>query len=1221
MEEARMTSEGHHAGQPPADATSGGPAEPFGDEGFPPDSEDRGRAPASGFPTSYAPPPHATPNGGSPFVVPTVFGQPGSPQPESAGSPPNRYGVPAAQPGQAPPADLADRTTPPPFPPPTAGSARVPGIGENAPLPQRTSGLPQRTPSSGSSTGSSGAAAPPPSAWAPAPAASATPADDPFGRPAEPHPYRADESDSGGFTGFAPGSPTRGRAGLDDADQPSSRYDRPATLGSFDQRSSDQRGFDERGTSADRPGSGSPFDRPASGAPYERANSGSPFEQPGSGSPFGRSTAGSPLDQPGSSFDQPGSSFDQPGASFDQRGSSFDQPRSAFDQPGSAFDQPGSPFTQSGSAFDQPGSAFNQSGSASEQSGAASGGLERSAPLGRPGSLPERPVSGDSGNGRPPGLSAFGDQRVRVPGATLTGLPDAPPPGHGGLPEAPTSGRGGLPETPISGRGGALPTRLPSGGQDGSDGGRAALPRRGQSAAADEPVFGSPRGDESASPFGAAPGSSFGGTPGSSSQGFPAHGADRDFPAQGFPAQAFPAEGFPGQGFSDRDRADQGFAASASVPPAPGQSPYGDEPSGDQPFRRPPTDVPDDQQQYARPPAGGSVFGRTADDSYGPADGESVFGRSTPGESPFGRSADEPFARPGNEAPSPFAPPPAGGSSFNGSAEPNGWPTSPTHDGPAAGRPDSSPFGGFEPGPATPDGDGFGGPRGNPDSRGNVPGASLFGGFVPRGSAGARSEEPSYGADSRDLGTPGSGGPSFGSNGSDSASPFGGPGGADSGTAFGSPGFDRPGSGGPGFGGPGSDGPGFGGPGSDGPGFGGPGSDGPGFGGPGSSGPDDGPGGASGGFAQRVPGASFAAAGPSANADPRNGAVPQPRDPADRPAVGSARAVSASASVPTNSRVAPSDAEEVPPPSAAPQARVYGRPAQPSDDDAERPEPPETAYPSSGGPASPPPPGRVAGRATASARVAPPGSDPVASSPPFSELTADVAGRGKPGGVQPGAPLPTDRYAENTSDISHRGPGLDQPYVPAPALPPMYARPPLENGFPPAPDTDQDRPRMGGLFPGPATRGTVTPPTPDQTSSWPGVEAQGPADDTEMARFDQFRPDAEAPPAKPETPHVRMLPVLISVIVGAALLVGLAFGIVWLISRGSDSNAGISVAAGDCVKRSGDEAVKAVCGDAGAFQVVSIADTKEQCADPGQPYVLNPTTNGKTQVLCLKPTS
>jgi collagen type III alpha len=1084
MEEARMTSEGHHAGQPPADATSGGPAEPFGDDGFPPDSENQGRAPASGFPTSYAPPPHATPNGGSPFVVPTVFGQPGSPppgspppsqQPESAGPLPTRHGVPIAQPGQAPPADLADRTTPPPFPPPTAGSARVPGIGESAPLPQRTSGLPQRTPPAGAPPG------PPPSAWAP------PPANDAFGRPAEPHPYQADESDSGGFTGFAPGSPTRGRAGLEDADQPGSPYDRPATLGSY--------------------------------------------ERPESGSPFGRSTAGSPLDQPRSGFDQPGSSPEQ----------------------------------------------------------------SDGAPLGRPGSLPERPVSGDSGNGRPPGLSAFGDQRVRVPGATLTGLPDAPPPAQGG----------------------GLPTRLPNGGQDGSS---TALPRRGQSGPADEPVFGA--------------------TPGSSSQGFP--------------PQTFPAPG---------------YTASASVPSSPGKSPYGDESPSDQPFRRPASDVPADEQQYARPPAGGSVFGRPADDSsYGPAGGESVFGRSAPGESPFGRSAEEPFGRPadepfgrpaqepfgrpadepfgrsadepfartGNEAASPFAAPPAGGSPFDGSASPNSWPTAPAHDGSAAGRPDTSPFGGFEPSPGRPDGDGFGGPRANPDAQGTVPGAALFGGFVPRGSAGPRSSDaPSHGADSRDLGTPSSGGPGFGSDRPGSGAP-----------GFGS---DRPGSGAPGFGADqsgsgapdfgsdrpgapdfGSDRPGAPDFGSDRPGAAGFGSDrpasgAPGFGGgngPGSSGPGFG-GGEDNGFAQRVPGASFAPAGPPPGAEPRNGVVPQPRDPADRPAVGSARAVSASASVPTTSRVAPSDAEEVPPPSAAPQARVYGRPAQPSgDDDAERPEPAETAYPSSGGPPIPPP-GRVAGRATASARVAPPGSDPVAPPQSFSELTSDVAGRGQQPGVQPGAPVPPDRYGENTSDISHRGPGTDQPYVPAPALPPMYARPPLENGFPPAPDADQDqnRPRMGGLFPGPATRATVAPPSPDQTSSWPGVETQGPADDTEMARFDQFRPDAEAPPAKPETPHVRMLPVLISVIVGAALLVGLAFGIVWLISRGSDSNAGISVAAGDCVKRSGDEAIKAVCGDAGAFQVVSIADTKEQCADPGQPYVLNPTANGKTQVLCLKPTS
>jgi hypothetical protein len=93
-----MTSEGQHAGQP-AESTSGGQAgsarganppaspldEPFGTDGFPPDADGQGLASpppsAASYPVSYAPPPQSTPNGGSPFVVPTVFGQPGDRQP------------------------------------------------------------------------------------------------------------------------------------------------------------------------------------------------------------------------------------------------------------------------------------------------------------------------------------------------------------------------------------------------------------------------------------------------------------------------------------------------------------------------------------------------------------------------------------------------------------------------------------------------------------------------------------------------------------------------------------------------------------------------------------------------------------------------------------------------------------------------------------------------------------------------------------------------------------------------------------------------------------------------------------------------------------------------------------------------------------------------------------------------------------------------------------
>ncbi|MEU8612679.1 hypothetical protein AB0C29_32280, partial [Actinoplanes sp. NPDC048791] len=90
-----MTSEGQHAGHQPG-ATSGSGADPFGTDGgfppdaFPPDSDGHktaDRAPSyphaqESFPSAYAPPPHATPNGGSPFVVPAVppAGQQPAPQ-------------------------------------------------------------------------------------------------------------------------------------------------------------------------------------------------------------------------------------------------------------------------------------------------------------------------------------------------------------------------------------------------------------------------------------------------------------------------------------------------------------------------------------------------------------------------------------------------------------------------------------------------------------------------------------------------------------------------------------------------------------------------------------------------------------------------------------------------------------------------------------------------------------------------------------------------------------------------------------------------------------------------------------------------------------------------------------------------------------------------------------------------------------------------------------
>jgi collagen type III alpha len=374
--------------------------------------------------------------------------------------------------------------------------------------------------------------------------------------------------------------------------------------------------------------------------------------------------------------------------------------------------------------------------------------------------------------------------------------------------------------------------------------------------------------------------------------------------------------------------------------------------------------------------------------------------------------------------------------------------------------------------------------------------------------------------------------------------------------------------------------------------------------------------------------------------------VPQPRNPAERPASGSARAVSASASVPLPSRAAPSEGDEAPP-APAPQARVYGRPIQPvdTDDGGRREEATDPPHPdrTDHGPSGVPP-SRISGRASASAFTAPPrdpgppaeqptspagesvppaneqvgpepapfgkesmpfGGHPQPPRRPYAQQT-DVAGRGRAH-----VPQRPEYYGELTTDISHRGPAPERSSSAMPAWPPRET---------PHADQDRDRSRMGGVYPGPPL---TSPPAPDQPGGWP------PYTDAGRDRFnaEENGPDpfaAEQPRIKPksgsgrsESGHVRMLPILLSVVIGAVLLVGIAIGIVWLISRGSDSS--FNVGAGDCVKRSGNAAVKASCGDAGAYQVVSIADSKDQCGDKRQPYVLNPTKDGKTQVLCLKP--
>jgi hypothetical protein len=183
---------------------------------------------------------------------------------------------------------------------------------------------------------------------------------------------------------------------------------------------------------------------------------------------------------------------------------------------------------------------------------------------------------------------------------------------------------------------------------------------------------------------------------------------------------------------------------------------------------------------------------------------------------------------------------------------------------------------------------------------------------------------------------------------------------------------------------------------------------------------------------------------------------------------------------------------------------------------------------------------------------------------------------------------PPDQFNEHTTDVSGRG---NSPYVPQPALPPM---PGEQHG--------------GGLYPpgGPAARATVTPPGPEDTTSWPG-----PAE--EQGRFDQLKADPTPPSPAPAKTNVRTVPVALAVVLGATLILAVVFGLVYLISRGG----GLDVATGDCVKRSGDTAVAAECSEPDTFKVISIGTAKEQCGDAQQPHVIIPKDDGN-QVLCLQ---
>ncbi|WP_341718348.1 hypothetical protein QQG74_00600 [Micromonospora sp. FIMYZ51] len=164
----------------------------------------------------------------------------------------------------------------------------------------------------------------------------------------------------------------------------------------------------------------------------------------------------------------------------------------------------------------------------------------------------------------------------------------------------------------------------------------------------------------------------------------------------------------------------------------------------------------------------------------------------------------------------------------------------------------------------------------------------------------------------------------------------------------------------------------------------------------------------------------------------------------------------------------------------------------------------------------------------------------------------------------------------------------------------------------------------GGSFGGPTERpGGGHSPT-DHTSAFAPQQSGQPwrpessAPESDQGRFDAFKPVAEPAPDTP-APKVRNGRVLAAVLVAAVLILAIPLGLLLLLGKigGSDEADAFNPAVGSCVKRSGDSAVVAECGEPEAFTVVSKVESKDKCPDPSLPVV---ELRGKVAepVLCLK---
>ncbi|MCZ7440523.1 hypothetical protein O7598_29310 [Micromonospora sp. WMMC241] len=382
----------------------------------------------------------------------------------------------------------------------------------------------------------------------------------------------------------------------------------------------------------------------------------------------------------------------------------------------------------------------------------------------------------------------------------------------------------------------------------------------------------------------------------------------------------------------------------------------------------------------------------------------------------------------------------------------------------------------------------------------------------------------------------------------------------------------------------------------------------------------------------------------SGHEEPQSPAGPVVPGPRTSPEAG---AVSASASVPVASRVAPpSDQPVHPTGTPAPQPRVYGRPARPEPEETDGPDD-APGYPGQDGPAAfggpqsrSDDPHRYPGQDGPAGFGGPQSrhddeprgyaepSSP-AGPPPFPvgvPSFVDPPGNNRPAnGVHPHdaeqSGGPRDPFgAPGGQQNPYGGPGGHQDAFHGPA-----GRPDPFGG--PGGQPDPYAPPAGGrasvAVPGQGPAGEpggfppAFPPPPQQAP--PAWSSDGPSGDSDQGRFDAFKPDAE-PQTEAPTPKVRNGRVLAAVLVAAVLILAVPLGLLTLLGKinGDDKPAGFDPAVGSCIKQSGTTAVATNCNEPGAFSIVSKVDNKDKCADLAQPTVVL-QGGGTNRVLCLKP--